>query len=371
MKSMKEYLCPICQSDELTDFFFLRNSPILQNVLYESETDAFAAEKVDVNFIYCSDCHFVFNPEFHESKVDYNEKYDNNQLASMRYREYIDELVDKLINSCTLNSKSRIMEIGCGNGYLLYRLHKRLENQNLVGYDPAYKGQYGMSDFIRKSYFQPIEEEDFDLIILRHVLEGLLNFDDVFKGIVSAMGDYGQLFVETPNLDYIISNKDSSLMYHEVARYYSAESLQRLFSKYALDIQEVHPLFNQNNIGVFAQKHIDVPSAVDISLQLEKLKKIVSQHSNVVIWGVSGRAISVLTNLSLDRQEVQYGVDIDVNKQGKYIPVTGQRIISPEQAAAVKPELVIVANANYLDEIRKTFKYKTNFLTVDGKFFEV
>jgi hypothetical protein len=63
---------------------------------------------------------------------------------------------------------------------------------------------------------------------------------------------------------------------------------------------------------------------------------------------------------------VQFGVDIAKDKQGKFIPVTGQLIISPEQAISFGADLIIVANANYLDEIKGTLSYKGKFLTLDG-----
>ncbi len=362
--------CPICLSGETKEFFRLKNSPLLQNVLFQTEAEAKSIERVNVDFIYCPECHFVFNPQFQESKVDYTEKYNNNQLASKKYQQYTDELADNVIHKCKLNSKSRILEIGCGSGYFLHQLHKKLQNQNISGYDPAYNGQYGMSGFIKKSYFKAQDQETFDIIILRHVLEGLLNFEDVLNTITSAMNRHTQLFIETPNLDYIIAEKDMSLMYHEVARYYSVRAIQYLLKKFGLEIQQICLLFNGNNLGVFACKHYDIPNMPEIFTKLEKFEKIVSQYKKVVIWGISGRAISVLTHLSWGKERVQFGIDIDMEKQGKHIPVTGQLIISPEQAASFDPDLVIIANANYLEEIRSAFSCKSKFLTLDGIFHE-
>jgi SAM-dependent methyltransferase len=364
--TIEMYKCPICLSNETKEFFYLKNSPILQNVLFDTENEARKIERVDVNFVYCSSCHFVFNPEFQESKVDYTENYNNNQMASKKYTQYIDELTDKVVRECKLSSESRILEIGCGNGYFLYQLYKKLNNKNIVGYDPAYNDQYGMSGFINKSYFKAKNEETFDVIILRHVLEGLLKFDEVLIAITSAMNRNTHLFIETPNLDYIIANQDISLMYHEVARYYSLRAIQCLLSKYEIDIQQAFLLFSGNNLGIFASKCADVSVDDDISAKLENLRKIVSQYQKVVIWGISGRAISLLTHFSWDEEQVQFGIDIDKDKQGKYIPVTGQLIISPEQAVKLEPDLIIIANANYLEEIKSEFKFKSKFLTLDG-----
>ena len=358
--------CPICRSNETETFFSLKNSPILQNVLFETEVEAKAIERFNVNFMLCPYCRFVFNPEFHEAKVEYTEKYNNNQMASGKYQQYIDELTDKVIDECELNSESRILEIGCGNGYFLSQLQKKLHNQSVEGYDPAYNEQYEMSAFIKKAYFKAKEGESYDVIIMRHVLEALLNFDEVLNTIASAMNENTKLFIETPNLDYIIVNKDFSLMYHEVARYYSIRAIQCLLNKFDLEMQQVHLLFNGNNLGVFASKRSEISTMGQISSKLEKFEGIVSQYKKVLIWGISGRAISTLTHLSWDETFVQFGVDIDKEKQGKFIPVTGQLIISPEKAISFGADLIIVANANYLDEIKDILSFKGKFLTLDG-----
>ena len=364
MNCMNE--CPICLSGDIEIFFSLKNSPLLQNVLFETEDAAKSIERVNVNFMYCQNCRFVFNPQFHESKIDYTEKYNNNQMASGKYRQYIDTLTDTVIQECQLNSVSRILEIGCGNGYFLSQLQKKLHNQNIVGYDPAYNGQYDMSGFIQKSYFKRKEGENFNLIIMRHVFEAMLNFNEVLSTVASAMDGYTKLFIETPNLDYIIEQKDFSLMYHEVPRYYSAKAIQCLLNQYDLEIQQVHLLFNGNNLGIFACRRPELSTLREISTKLEEFKKIVSQHKKVLIWGISGRAISILTHLGLAKEQVQFGVDIDKDKQGKFIPVTGQLILSPDQALSFGADLIIVANANYLDEIKNTLSFNGKFLTLDG-----
>lgn len=46
-------------------------------------------------------------------------------------------------------------------------------------------------------------------------------------------------------------------------------------------------------------------------------------------------------------------MDINPKRQGKYIPGTGQKIISPKDLIELKPENIIISNAIYRDEIRQ------------------
>ena len=75
-------ICPICHSKRTSYFFTLKNSTLLQNVLFLTEEEAKKARHVDVDFLYCRACHFVFNPEFLESEIRYTKEYNNNQLSS-------------------------------------------------------------------------------------------------------------------------------------------------------------------------------------------------------------------------------------------------------------------------------------------------
>ncbi len=358
--------CPLCQSDQTQFFLHLKNAPLLLNILFATEEEAKTTERVNIDFRYCPSCHFVFNPEFCEAKVHYSKNYNNNQLASQYYQKYIDKLTDQLIKDCHLNSNSRIIEIGCGNGYFLSQLRRKLKAKQIVGYDPAYNNQYDMSDVIHKTYYHKSENESFDLIILRHALESLLDYSHVFSMMVSAMHNHSQLYLETLNLDYMLTHQDISLLSHEYARYYSTQALGKLLAPFNLQVQQICLLFNEQYLGLLAQKRQDIKGFFDVS---EDLHTIVAKYKKVLIWGISGRAISMLTHTFWNKDQIQFGVDIDKEKQGQYIPVTGQRIISPQEAIEFHPELVIVANANYLEEIRQYFECKTDFLTLDGQFY--
>jgi hypothetical protein len=55
-----------------------------------------------------------------------------------------------------------------------------------------------------------------------------------------------------------------------------------------------------------------------------------------------------------DKQSIEYVVDVNPRKQGLYTPCTAHRVIAPEQLRHIKPDVVIVMNPVYADEIRLT-----------------
>jgi hypothetical protein len=59
----------------------VRNSPLLQNVLYETEAEAKAAHTVTADFWVCETCLCLFNPRFEEAA--YSGQYNNDQSLSL------------------------------------------------------------------------------------------------------------------------------------------------------------------------------------------------------------------------------------------------------------------------------------------------
>ncbi|MEZ5267937.1 MAG: hypothetical protein R2789_04985 [Microthrixaceae bacterium] len=57
-----------------------------------------------------------------------------------------------------------------------------------------------------------------------------------------------------------------------------------------------------------------------------------------------------MTSLSI-QDEIQYAVDINPHKQGMFMAGTGQEIVAPDFLATYRPDLVVIMNPVYLEEI--------------------
>ncbi|MBZ6068041.1 methyltransferase domain-containing protein [Aeromonas schubertii] len=354
-----EYICPHCSSNvEL--YFHLDNSPILQNVLYDSESEAITCNRIAVDFYYCNSCCYLFNPSFREDDIAYDARYNNDQMSSPYYREYLSGLADKLISECSLGESSSVLEIGCGSGYFLKLLIDKVKVTKVCGFDPAYDGQYGLSNIIHKEYFSKSETK-YNLVILRHCFDSFINSPNLIDSIRDSITDDGVIYIEYPALEYIIDAGDFSMLYHECHSYYSLLSITGLLKNFNLKVDSVFHLFNGQYSGVICSK---LNTGV---FDCSEILKIINEYKNILIWGVSGRAVTLMNHLCLNKDIVKFGVDVNINKQGRYIPGTGQRIISPADAVSLSPELVIISNYNYLDEIMSNFDSNVHFVTFDGQ----
>jgi C-methyltransferase. len=71
----------------------------------------------------------------------------------------------------------------------------------------------------------------------------------------------------------------------------------------------------------------------------------------VVIWGSGSKGVAFLTAVGMAAQ-IEYVVDINPHRQGKFMAGTGQEIVAPEFLENYRPDVAIAMNAVYRGEIQ-------------------
>jgi len=62
--------------------------------------------------------------------------------------------------------------------------------------------------------------------------------------------------------------------------------------------------------------------------------------------------VSFLTTLNV-KDEIDYVIDINPHRHGKFIPGAGKKIMHPEFLKKYEPDVVIVMNSAYCNEIQQ------------------
>jgi hypothetical protein len=83
-----------------------------------------------------------------------------------------------------------------------------------------------------------------------------------------------------------------------------------------------------------------------------KLEQLKASGKRVVVWGAGSKGVTFLNILGI-QDEIEYVIDINPRKQGMYVAGTGQRIVSPGFLRRYRPEMVMVMNPIYKNEIRQ------------------
>jgi len=144
-------------------------------------------------------------------------------------RQYADDLLGELLASLgggPLNGL-RILEIGCGTGYLLSRL--RDHGATVLGIEPgthcSLTGQPFPVEIIRGFFPNPALKGPFDLILTSMVLEHMEDPVGFLGSMRSFLAPGGRVWTTVPNAEAFIDQGDISMLFHEHFSYFTAGSL--------------------------------------------------------------------------------------------------------------------------------------------------
>jgi hypothetical protein len=76
-----------------------------------------------------------------------------------------------------------------------------------------------------------------------------------------------------------------------------------------------------------------------------------STGQKVVLWGGGSKGVAFLTTLGQTLDDIAYAVDINPVKTGTFMAGTGQEIVAPAFLKEYRPDVVIIMNPVYREEI--------------------
>jgi len=341
--------------------------PVFQNRMYDTKNDGKKCIKGDVLLTQDMETGLIFNNAFQSDLVQYDGNYQNEQAVSPLFREHLND-VSEII--CQYFEKSRLFEIGCGKGFFLEQLQKI--GFEITGLDQAYEGE---NPRIIKKCFTPGLNLHADGIILRHVLEHVQDPVGFLADIRDANGGGGKIYIEVPCFNWICQHNAWFDIFYEHVNYFRVNDFLGMFG----NVEEFGHIFGGQYLYVVAdlstlQKpvyedrcHFEFPKnfLASVGHYANRLNNKTGKYS--VIWG--GASKGVLFAIFMQRAGIQIDFVVDINpaKQGKYLPATGLLVCSPEDLAnQLDPSSdIFVMNGNYLNEIKHLTNSRFNYIMVD------
>ncbi len=122
-----------------------------------------------------------FKSVFHKlSKEEYNSYYNEYEYISTRETDLSSKSIEFITRNIQMNKSDKLIEIGCGSGYLLDKISKL--GYNIVGCDLVDVGlsKKGLSFVQGDIESLPFSENEFDVVICNHTLEHII---DVAKAV--------------------------------------------------------------------------------------------------------------------------------------------------------------------------------------------
>jgi len=361
-------------------FFRMPRVPVFCNMLKSSRGQALATPRANITLAMCSNCGLIHNTEYDPLLTRYSESYENSLHFSPRFRRYAKSLARQLTQQHQLVGKS-VIEIGCGQGDFLALLASNGVSE-CCGFDPSYDAAdppelFGTTvkvyqDFYSEAYMnQPA-----DLVCCRHVLEHIARPYEFLMSVRRALQRKTStvVFFEVPNAAFTLGSCVWDIIY-EHCSYFTEQSLSSLFVRAGFEPFEVGTRFDGQFLAIqahplaattpatmsLATHHSDLSFHRQFALRYaarvkswkSKFRRLKRHGKSAVIWGAGSKGVQFLNCLGLSFRQIQHAVDINPRKHGRYIPGTGQLIVPPEFLKDHHPDVVIIMNPIYENEIRQ------------------
>lgn len=366
---------PVCPDSDVVPLIAMKQVPVHCNVLWPTREEAINAPRGDIRLGYLSGCGHTYNLDFEPALMEYTQEYENSLHFSPRFQEYATALAEGLIEKYDLRDKD-IVEIGAGKGDFLIMMCSMQGNRGW-GFDPSYVPEEGYTapnvTFVQDFYTEKYTSQRADLIVCRHVLEHIEDPDAFISQVRRAVGDQQSVvFFEVPNSLWTLRQGGIWDIIYEHCSYFSPVSLAYLFQRHGFKVLAVNEVFGGQFLTIEAVPDDGSDAPADLSAELAqltadahsfaasyrakredwqaRLSELAAAGKRGVIWGAGSKGVTFLNAMETG-DEIAAVVDINPRKQGKFVPGTGQEIVPPSALSDIRPDFVIIMNANYREEI--------------------
>ena len=398
-KSSKNLICPSCTSNGIRVFHAIKNVPVNSVMNCYTREQALSFPRGDIILGLCEQCGFIYNTAFDRSRVRYSSECEESQGYSPTFNAFADKLARDLVDKYGLYKK-RIIEIGCGKGQFL-KLICALGQNSGIGFDPAYIPGRGDLDrpaekieFVKDYYSEKYADYQGDFICCRMTLEHIPDTAVMVETVRRSIGEGPDtiVFFQVPDVTRIMQDCAFEDIYYEHCSYFSPGSLARLFRRSEFDVIDLQREYENQYICLEARPadrpqviehplYENVVALADLVAGFEKrypsvldrwqtrLGQLKQQSQKVVIWGSGSKGVAFLNAIG-DSAAIDYVVDIHPFRQQTFMAGTGQQIVAPLFLKDYRPDIVIIMNAIYREEIQQELTQldlKPVLMTLDSR----
>jgi SAM-dependent methyltransferase len=373
-----ELACPSCGGQGLHLFHEQLDIPVHSVRLVQSREEALRFPRGTLRLGFCGGCGFITNTAYEPALQDYAVAYEETQGYSPKFRAFSQDLAARWIARYGLRGRT-VLEIGHGKGEFLADMIEAGAGHG-IGIDPSYDGRLTgpaaeRITFIDDYYSEAYADLVADAVICRHTLEHIGPVGELLATVRRSLAERPgtPVLFELPDVLRVLDEIAFWDIYYEHCSYFTPGSLARAYRHAGLEVLDVALDYDDQYIliegrpsrGTALPEHrLEEPvDAVADAVRafrgrfarirdgwIGRLAAARAEERRVVIWGAGSKGVSFLTTLGVER-EISYAVDINPHKHDKFMAATGQQVVAPEFLREYRPDLVIVMNPIYLDEI--------------------
>lgn len=380
--------CRFC-GGALHDFVDLGMSPLCESFLAADELDRmepFYPLKVMV----CGECLLAQVQEYVAPEHIFRE-YAYFSSFSRAWLDHARQYCSMAAERFRLDHGSRIVELASNDGYLLQFF--AADGYEVLGIDPAEnvakaaeaKGVRTLARFFDRELAGELARAGTlaDLVIGNNVLAQVPDINGFLAGVPTILKPRGVATFEFPHLLRLIEGNQFDTIYHEHFSYFSLMTAERILAAQGLRVFDVEELWTHGGSLRLYVCHADnaaQPTLASVAALVERehragLRELSTYAAfeervretkrglldflidakragkRIVGYGAPGKGNTLLNYCGIRTDFVDYTVDRNPYKHGRYLPGTHIPVLPPERIAETRPDYLLILPWNLKDEI--------------------
>jgi 2-polyprenyl-3-methyl-5-hydroxy-6-metoxy-1,4-benzoquinol methylase len=387
--------CRFCRTPIRQTLVDLGMSPLCESYVTKEELnrmERFYPLHVKV----CEQCYLAqleeyVSPEQIFTEYAYFSSYSNSWL------KHASSYVDMISQRLQLGAQHLCVELASNDGYLLqYFVEKGIA---VLGVEPAAnvaraaekKGIPTLVKFFGAQIARQMVAQGHaaDLVIGNNVLAQVPDLNDFVGGIRILLKPRGVATLEFPHLGRLMEENQYDTIYHEHFSYFSLMTAEKIFAKHGLvlfDVEEIPTHGGSLRIYVrHAEDGVESVTAAVTKLRerevamglnrmatydvfseqvkaskralLELLIHLRREQKQIVGYGAPGKGNTLLNYCGIRTDFLEYTVDRNPYKQGRFLPGTHIPIYAPSRIRETRPDYILILPWNLRTEIVEQLGY--------------